>query len=201
MRHHLINHKTKAFWQIELSEDEVLTIRAGAHGKKASVRVIDDWEEQDDPPEVLFETLTEEQFAKGYVETLPDDLLADVEAGHSVKLTGRALDFYTRHEYKALHHAECGELGCRVDFGSNAVQGNFDQTYVCPETQVQLALIPFAGKLFGDSSTADEQQWIGLDSSKPDGKVFELFTSGEFSEAYPDLDTFLADLRPVLAQA
>jgi hypothetical protein len=190
MKRTLKHPETGATWNILLDDDEVLTIVAGDETK-----VIDDaFAEHDLPPNILFTELVEEQLASGYVEVLPDDLLAQIEAAHEVELSGRLRRFYAEHEYKAYQGKRCKGLDCTVDFVSDATLGEFYEEFWDEQREQMIALVPISSKTNADGEE-DEQQWIGVDPSQGDGPVYELFTSNAYEQVYPSLDAFLADLE------
>ena len=189
MKRTLKHPDTGATWTIEL-DDETLVITADAQ-----TTVIDDaFAERSVPPNILFTELVGEQLASGYLEVLPDDLLAQIEAAHSVELSGRLRRFYTQHEYKRYQGKRCKALDCTVDFVSNATLGEFYQEFWDEEREEMIELLPISSKTDADGYE-DEQQWIGVDPSQSDGPIYALFTSNAYEQAYASLDAFLADLE------
>jgi len=190
MKRTLKHPETGATWTIELDDDETLIITAGAE-----TTVIDDaFAERSMPPNILFTELVGEQLASGYVEVLPDDLLAQIEEAHDVELSGRLRRFYVEHEYKRYQGKRCKGLDCTVDFVSNATLGEFYEEFYDEQREEMIELLPISSKTNADGYE-DEQQWIGVDPAQADGPVYELFTSNAYEQAYPSLDAFLADLE------
>ena len=180
---------TRRFWEAEL-DDVVLTIRSGPLGGAADEStVLDDDDEL--PLWVRLDELVREKLRGGYDEAFVDDLLDHIEGGHDVRLLGRARRFFESQEYRRYQGKTCKALDCTVDFTSRSVQGNFTQSYRDDRGQ-PVALLPLASRR--RDGREDEQQWIGFDASNEDGPIYALFTSGDFEEAYPTLDAFLADL-------
>lgn len=184
------------FFRVELFDD-VLVIHRGAIGTEGEQELIDDsFASHGLPADVLFEQLAPEE--EGFAAVLVDDLLRHVEQGHGVTLAGRLRAFYEGREYKQHQGKRCRALDCVVDFGAAAVQGNFYQEYYDRAAQQHVTLMPISSKWVGeDYGYEDEQQWIGVDPSLEDGPVYALYTSGEYEEAYAQLDAFLADLEPL----
>ena len=174
----------------------VIVVRQGRIGEEGDEEVIDDaFEQFGMPPDVAFEDMSPPD--DDFEPVMVDDLLDHVQEGHDVQLTGRLRLFYTNHEYKKYQGWLCREFDCLVDFDSPEVQGNFYQEYYDPAQSADVQLIPISSKWCGeDFAYKDEQQWIGVDPSLPDGPIYALYTSGDFEEAYPNLDAFLADLSP-----
>lgn len=186
----LKHQATQRFWEGEL-DDVVLTIRSGPLGGAADeTRELED----DDalPPGVRLDELVREKLREGYEEVFVDELLDHIERGHETTLLGRVRRFFESQEYRRYQGLTSNALDCAVDFTSHTVQGSFTQQYRDERGQ-RLALLPLASKVV--RGREDEQQWIGFDASLEDGPVYALFTSGEYEEAYPSLDAFLADLR------
>jgi hypothetical protein len=190
------NEETGELCVIELDfEEDTITITRG-EGDDARVETIDDADESHEmPADALFEQLCDELSAS-HTEILPDDLLELVEQGHEVTLRGRLRRFYADHEYKQAQGKICAGLDCRVNFVASPVLGTFYEEFHDPQSGETVELIPISSKGVGeDYGYEDEQQWIGVDPSLEDGPVYELFTSGAYTEAYPNLDAFLADLH------
>lgn len=183
------------FFRIEL-DDDIIFVRTGRIGDEGDEEIIDDpFEQFGMPADIVFEEMQPPD--DDFEPVMVDNLIDYVQRGHDVELTGRLREFYTNHEYKRYQGWLCREFDCVVDFDSPEVQGNFFQDYYDSAKRADRKLIPISSKWTGeDFGYKDEQQWIGVDPSLPDGPVFALYTSGEFDEAYPNLDAFLADLSP-----
>ena len=189
MKRTLEHPETKATWTIEL-DDDVLVIVADDE----TTVIADAFAERGMPANILFTELVHGQLGEGWVEVLPKDLLAQVEAAHDVQLQGRLRRFYAEHEYERYQGKRCKGLDCTVDFVSNATLGDFYEQFWDAENEAMIDLLPISSKTNADGYE-DEQQWIGVDPREPDGPVYELFSSNAYAQAYPSLDAFLADLE------
>jgi hypothetical protein len=183
-----LTHPELGSWQIQL-DDDLLTIRDGD-----AIETIDDaFAEHGKPADILLSELVGEKLAEGWVEVLPDDLLQQIEQAHELELHGRLRRFYAELEYKRHQGKTCKQLECTVDFVSNATLGQFYEEFWDAEREQMIQLLPISSKTNADGYE-DEQQWIGVDPTEPDGPVYALFTSNAYELAYPSLDAFLADL-------
>jgi hypothetical protein len=179
-------------WWRATAEDGMVLVEIGEGEETTSTTEVDAWGEYSMPADIVLDELVLEQARAGFEFAPLEDVLAMVEAGHEVELTGRLRAFFETDEYRAHDGKYCERLGCTVDFTADSVLGNFYEEFYDTEAEVWRELIPISAKVVDDLE--DEQAWIGVDPQLADGPVFELFTSNAFQEAYPNLDAFLADL-------
>lgn len=190
-------HRTSgALWKIHVEDDTITITRAGAGQPEETEVIQDSFGERGLPPDVLFNELIGELDPE-YEEVMPENLLELVEEGHGVALSGRLRAFYADREYVRYQGMRSATLDCRVNFIADVVLGNFYEEFYDAAAGRNINLLPISSKLVGDDyDYEDEQQWIGVDPSLPDGPVYALYTSNAYEHAFDNLDAFLADLRP-----
>jgi hypothetical protein len=194
-----VDPSTNRFCILEYDFDaDIVTVTRGTNDVEESFEIFDDpYSSHSMPGDALFESLVG-SIDPEFVEVLPDNLLDLVEENHEVSLTGRLRDFYEKGEYKQYQGFICQGLDCRVNFVADAVIGLFYEEFYDSDTDAFIELMPISSVGIGEEyGYEDEQHWIGVDPSLPDGPVYELFTSNAFEVAYPNLDAFLADLLPL----
>jgi hypothetical protein len=179
-------------WWRATVEDDTILVEVGEGEETTSTTEIDAWEEFSMPAINVLDELAVEQSRLGFELAPIDNVLALIESGHEVTLSGRLRAFFETDEYRDYDGKFCQSLECTVDFTADSVLGDFYDEFYDSETEQWRELIPISAKVV--DGLEDEQAWIGVDPEMADGPVYELFTSNAFQEAYGSLDDFLADL-------
>ena len=184
-------HPDGIFWRAH-ADDGLLLIYTGKIGDLAEPTPVDTWEEKKTPPEDCLDDYAQQMLAEGFTFAPIPDVHIEIEKAHGVTLPEPVRTFYATNAYFPYQNFYSQSLECEVDFVSDAVLGNYFEEHYDGEREEHRTFVPISAKIF--DGYEDEQPWIGIDPEEDNGPIYALYTSGEFDQAFDNLDAFLADL-------
>lgn len=180
------------FWKARVLDD-IVVIEHGKIGDEPETDVVDTWDEFQQPPEYSLDDLAAPMFEKGFRFAPIPGVAELIEEAHGAQLPPQVRAFFADGTYWNYQDYRCADLGCEVDFLTDAVLGSYHQEHYDSERETERTFVPISGRMY--DGIPDEQQWIGVDPEEAENpKVYALYTSGEFEVAYDSFEGFLDDL-------